>query len=66
MLLRELAAMHRVDLVLVVSPYERDLLINTYGIPPEKVTFGEHSGNIRHSGSGEIRVRSFGRSSPSW
>eukprot|EP00976_Prorocentrum_cordatum_P072093 1180578-Prorocentrum_minimum.AAC.1 len=38
MLLRELAAIHRSDLVLVVSPYERDLLIREYGIPPHKVT----------------------------
>ena len=37
MLLRELAAIHRSDLVLVVSPYERDLLIHNYGIPSYKV-----------------------------
>jgi hypothetical protein len=37
MLLRELSAIHRSDLVLVCSQFELDLLRDQYGIPSEKL-----------------------------
>lgn len=37
MLLRELAAILRSDLSLVVSDMERDLLVNSFHVPPPKV-----------------------------
>jgi hypothetical protein len=37
-LLREIASIHRADHALVVSPFERELLISKYGIAPSKVT----------------------------
>ena len=38
MLLRELAAIHRSHLSLIVSDYEQRLLTNEYGVSPEKVS----------------------------
>ncbi len=43
-MLREISSIHRSDLTLVVSTYEHSLLINKYGISPQKVRCRE--GNV--------------------
>eukprot|EP00977_Amphora_coffeiformis_P011552 scaffold2778_cov168-Amphora_coffeaeformis.AAC.7 len=44
-LLRELASIHRMDLTLVCSPHEMNLLVTHYGIAPEKLMLAPLLGN---------------------